>query len=206
MGIKIDLHLHTSRYSHDSKLPAEKLVAQAVRRGLDGVVITEHHHQWDEEELRELVEDSGAPGFVCLAGFEYTSAKGDLLIYGLTPDQAASFKPGAPPEDAAAKAADLGGVMIAAHATRQGLSFDERLLTLPLAAIEGYSTNMKPHDSRLAERLAKGANLPLIASSDAHRLGDVGRYFAEFDDVIREVADLQQALTNGRFRVGNGKG
>lgn len=181
-------------------MPPERLVKQAVKAGLEGVVITEHHHVWEQRELDELQKDFGAPGFVVLSGFEYTSSQGDLLFYGLTPDQSLDFVPGWTPEEAVEKARALGAACVAAHPTRSGLSFDERIFTLPLDAIEIQSVNLLEHEQRLAMGLTENTAALPIACSDAHRLQDVGRYSSEFFDPILSMADLKDALKRGRFR------
>jgi hypothetical protein len=201
MGLVIDLHLHTRRYSKCSRIDPSGLIAQAVRAGLDGLVITEHHHQWLQEELDELVLTSGHPGFLVLSGFEYTSSQGDLLVYGLTPDHVEQFKPGWPPERAAAQICELGGVCVAAHPTRAGLGFDERLESLPIAAMEVASVNLREHEQRLARNIAETLKIPATAGSDAHDLRDVGRYATEFEDLVLSMPDLQQSLRRGRFQV-----
>lgn len=121
MGILIDIHVHTKKYSQCSVLDPDRLIKQAVKAGLQGVVITEHHHQWELQELQELVTKSGEMGFILLAGFEYTSSQGDILVYGLSASQSREFKPGWSPEDTIAKAHELGAICIAAHPTRMGL-------------------------------------------------------------------------------------
>ncbi|HEO70753.1 MAG TPA: hypothetical protein ENN80_05770 [Candidatus Hydrogenedentes bacterium] len=201
MGLKIDLHVHTRRYSPCSRLDPERLVRQGVKAGLDGIVITEHHHQWLDEELAELVEAADAPGFLLLSGFEYMSRHGDLLVYGLEPNRVADLLPGMPPRDAVLMVRLWGGVCIAAHPTRAGMGFDEEILTLPVDAIEVCSTNLQPHEQRLARKLAQQAGKPAIAASDAHHLPDVGAYAAEFDDPIRSMRDLKRAIRRGRFRT-----
>ena len=201
MGLVIDLHLHTRRYSKCSRIDPARLIDQAVRAGLDGVVITEHHHQWSQEELDELVSASRHLGFLVLSGFEYTSAQGDLLVYGLMPEHAEQFRPGWPPERAAEQIRELGGVCVAAHPTRAGLSFDERLEKLPIAAMEVASVNLKEHEQRLACNIAETLKIPAAAGSDAHDLRDVGRYATEFEDLVLNMPDLQKALIHGRFHV-----
>ena len=200
MSLLIDLHVHTKRYSPCSAVPPERLVSQAVKAGLDGLVITEHHRQWSDDELALLVEQSTAPGFVLLSGMEYTSGQGDLLIFGLEAGQANGFEPWLSPEEAVRRAIDLGGVCVAAHPTRTGMGFDERLLTLPLAAIEVRSARLQEHEERLALRLSEQAGIPAVAGSDAHALREVGRYATAFDDVVQTMSDLQTGLKNGRFR------
>lgn len=200
MSLRIDVHLHTRRYSGCSKLDPNRLIKQAVKVGLDGVVIMEHHHVWGQEELDELLDASGEQGFLLLSGFEYTSTQGDVLIYGLGPEEAEAFKPGGPPEEAIERAMGLGAVCVAAHPTRAGLGFDERILSLPLAAIEVQSVNLKEHEQRLAINLAKNIEIPAITGSDAHNLDDVGCFTTDFFDPIRSMPELKEALERGRFR------
>lgn len=200
MPLSFDIHLHTARYSRDSKLDAARLIERAVRAGLDGVVITEHHHVWNDDELGELVEQSDDPGFILLSGFEYTSSQGDILIYGLTQEQSTEFVPGRSPEEAVERARSYGGACIAAHPTRAGLGFDERISTLGLDGLEVESVNLKPHEQRLARNLAEAIGHPMTGSSDAHRLEDVGRYATEFTDLVRNLPELVAALRAGRFQ------
>ncbi|MCC6698018.1 MAG: PHP domain-containing protein [Candidatus Hydrogenedentes bacterium] len=201
MGIILDIHLHTSRHSRCSRIRPEDLIDQAVRVGLDGLVITEHHYQWDQQELADLAAASRHPGFILLSAFEYSSSQGDLLVYGLEPQLAGEFRPGWPPERAAELVQHHGGVCIAAHPTRADLGFDERLATLPLVAMEVRSVKMKEHEQRLALNISEAMKIPAVAGSDAHDLHDVGRFATEFEDLITCSADLQSALSRGRFHV-----
>lgn len=201
MAFLIDMHMHTSRHSRCSRIDADKLIDRAVQAGLDGIVITEHHYQWSQAEIRDLVERSAHPGFLVMSGFEYTSSHGDLLIYGLPDERVHEFKPAWPPEKAAALAQRYGGVCVAAHPTRAGLSFDERIATLPLAALEVASVNLQPHEQRLARKLAESLNKPMVACSDAHDLAAVGAYTTAFTDLILGIGDLQAALVHGRFQA-----
>lgn len=201
MGIRIDIHLHTSRYSTCSMLDPEKLIDRAIRSGLDGVCITEHQYQWRQDELEQLARSAGRPGFVLLSGFEYWSSGGDILIYGLSAEQAAEFDPGWPPLKAVERANALGGVCVAAHPTREGLGFEADIVNLPVVALEAYSVNLQPHESRLALKIAEAMGLPATAASDAHELSAVGRYCTEFLDPVRNVQELHKALKSGRFRM-----
>lgn len=200
MALTIDLHLHTSRYSKCSRIDASKLIRRAVQAGLDGVVITEHHRIWENEEIEELKAQSDAPGFIVLSAFEYTSSQGDVLIYGLKASQEREFVPGRSPELVIERARELGAACIAAHPTRAGMGYDQRIFTMPLDAVEVRSVNLKEHEQRLAMNLAESAMLPPVACSDAHRLEDVGRYATEFFDPIQSIDDLKAALKRGRFR------
>jgi len=200
LGFLVDLHSHTKRHSQCSQIEPEALIYQAVKAGLDALVITEHHYQWSEADLEDLVERSGELSFPLLAGFEFMTQCGDVLVYGAPAREAQTMKPGMPPNEAVRAFHEMGAVCIAAHPTRMGMGFDERLLNLPVDAIEVCSVNLKEHEQRLAAQLAKDLGIKPVAASDAHQIRDVGRYATDFDDPIRTMKDLQESLRRGRFR------
>ncbi len=202
MGFKIDMHMHTRRYSACSHIEAEQIIHQADRAGLDAIVITEHHYQWGEEELQELERQAGPHRVMVWAGFEYTSTQGDILVYGLHSSLATGFPSMLRPEQVVEQVLAMGGFCVAAHPTRAGLSFDERIAQLPLTALEVHSVNMQEHEQRLAASLARSLKLPSVANSDAHNLAHVGAYFTEFERPVRSIKELQPALQHGKFRLG----
>ena len=204
MSLRIDLHVHTQLHSPCSHIDPSLLIRQAVKAGLDGLVITEHQYQWREEDLSALCARSGEQGFLLAAGVEYWSAQGDVLIYGLTHAQAMDVQKGLPLEQVIGIVHEMGGVCVAAHPTRAGMGFDQRIATMPLDAIEVRSVNLLEHEQRLAIQLADDLGLRKVASSDAHLIQDVGRYATAFPDPIRSMGDLQVALKNGRFQVEDG--
>jgi len=201
MSLRIDLHVHTQLHSPCSKIDPELLIYQAVKAGLDGLVITEHEYQWREEDLAALRDRSAEPGFLVLSGMEYWSKAGDILIYGLQHSDAMGMKRGLPPEEVVALVHEMGGVCVAAHPTRAGMGFDGRIATMPLDAIEVRSVNLLEFEQRLANYLADQIGRPKVASSDAHRLHDVGAYATEFLTPVQTMANLQDALKHGRFQM-----
>ena len=201
MAQLFDTHLHTRRHSGCSQIDEWQLIPAAVKAGLDGIVITEHHYQWTEAELQELVEAAEAPGFVVLAGFEYTARQGDILVYGLPPDVAESIEPYGDAVEVLDRFHAAGAFCVAAHPTRAGMGFDETIAVMPFDALEVKSVNLQPHEQRLAANLAAALEKPATMASDAHQLHDVGAYGMTFEDPVRGARDLQQALKRGRFRV-----
>jgi predicted metal-dependent phosphoesterase TrpH len=201
MALRFDTHLHTQRHSRCIQIDEHQLIETAVQRGLDGLVITEHHYQWSVAELAELAAEAGHEGFVLLAGFEYSSSKGDILMYGLSPEDVVSFPPGGDPEAMLALAQEMGAVCVAAHPTRASIPFDERILQMPFDGIEIQSVNLAAHEQRLAKKLAENLGIPGTSSSDSHRLEDIGAYSMEFDVPIRGMSDLLNAVKCGKFRT-----
>lgn len=201
MTLRLDTHLHTRRHSPCSSIDERLLVSRAIHAKLNGVVITEHHYQWSDEELAELREESLAPpNFLLLAGFEYSSRKGDILVYGLKPGHAAALEPGEQPEVALAYFHSLGAVCVAAHPTRERIPFDDRIFDMPFQGIEVQSVNLREHEQRLARKLAEGLGIPPTASSDAHRIEDVGAFATEFDGPISSMTEFAECLRSGKFR------
>ena len=78
--MKIDHHIHTSRYSPDSSIDPIKLVERASSVGLDAVVITEHDYQWQADELAVL--GARAPALRVFSGAEISAREGHFLVYG----------------------------------------------------------------------------------------------------------------------------
>lgn len=206
MGFLIDAHLHTRRHSRCSRMDESRMVRQAIQKGLQGLVITEHHYQWPAEELKALLDAAGEPAFTLLAGFELTTAMGDILIYGLSPAEVPDFPPREDPEVALKRAQDRGAVCFAAHPTRDGLGFDERIARMPFDGLETGSVNLKSHEQRLARRLAETLGCKPTVSSDAHRLEDLGAYALQFDAPIWSMADFCDSVRCGTFRPAAGFG
>jgi predicted metal-dependent phosphoesterase TrpH len=200
MSLLIDVHTHTNRYSACSVTPPERVIPQAVAAGLQGLILTEHFCQWPQEELDALQEEAGETGFLLLSGFEYSSADGDILVYGLPAEDATLFQPYAEARAVLEEYHRRGAVCVGAHPTRAGLGFDESIVDLPLDALEVGSVNLEPHEQRLAEKLAKNLDMRPIAGSDSHRAEDIGRYATEFDLPVQSMADFVEAVRAGAFR------
>ena len=55
-GTILDMHIHTTAGASDSGLSPEDLAAEANKRGLTGINITEHDRLWDTYKLNEYRE------------------------------------------------------------------------------------------------------------------------------------------------------
>ena len=76
----IDMHIHESTFSSDSKMTLEEIVKTAKERGLDGICITDH----DSMGLKEQAEEySGKTGFPIFVVIEFYSLCGDITAFGI---------------------------------------------------------------------------------------------------------------------------
>ena len=66
--MKVELHLHTSRYSGCSTATPAALMRKLVEAGYEAVYITEHDAVWPEREIARLQEDF--PAIRIFAGVE----------------------------------------------------------------------------------------------------------------------------------------
>ncbi len=71
----IEMHCHSREYSPCSHVSAVDLVKKAFELGLQGIVLTDHHHLWSEEALADLRQDAGVQDFfLVLSGQETATA------------------------------------------------------------------------------------------------------------------------------------
>jgi hypothetical protein len=93
--MRIDCHLHTSRYSGCSRLDPDIACRRALERGLDAVVLTEHQCQWPSEEIAALRRRF--PDLTLYSGLEATLDNGvDVVV--ITREQGLKIPFGLSPE------------------------------------------------------------------------------------------------------------
>jgi predicted metal-dependent phosphoesterase TrpH len=195
-GFRIDLHVHTARYSPCAEAVAPREIAVwALRAGLHGVVLTEHDILWEEEELETLQRQ--APELRLFRGIECTARGAHLVVIGV--GDAGHLDRGAPPELIAARAHEQGAAVILAHPFR-----DTPLSVIPPAmidAVEITSTSISADESTRAKRLAKRLGLPGVGCSDAHALSRIGWASTEFSTMPADERELAELIRSGKGKV-----
>ena len=77
----IDCHIHTSEHSSCAVIDAYAICSLALKRGLDAVVFTDHHHRWNRDELSPL--RNAFPDLGLYSGVEISlEGRQDLLVIG----------------------------------------------------------------------------------------------------------------------------
>ena len=188
--LKADLHLHSS-YSFDGRVPPKEIVEQAKRKGLDIVGITDHGTIAGAREAKKY-----AKGITVLIGQETKTLQGDILVFNV--NRNLEQKKDILETCKAVKKA--GGFIVIPHPFDPLRSGTEKVLNriLPfIDAIEGFNSRcFFGSSNRKAEHYAAVHGIPAIASSDAHRLVDIGRSYTLF-----EGSDLFRAIRNGRIKM-----
>jgi len=196
--MKFDHHLHTEKHSPDSRIDPDELIAHALRIGLDGVVITEHDYQWEDDELSELA--ARAAPLRVFSGVEVSAQEGHFLVYGL---------PSLDEVFAGITLAELvlivrrhEAAIVAAHPFRWEQPFHQIVAAHGpvFDALEMVSNNVTRETRALAESVLRTHPMGATGSSDAHEIATLGCYFTEFDRPINSLADFVAALRAGAFR------
>jgi predicted metal-dependent phosphoesterase TrpH len=189
---KFDHHLHTARHSPDSVIDPLVLIERARDAGLDGVVITEHDHQWEADELAELA--SRADGLRVFSGAEISAREGHFLVYGLPNlDEA---PPGITVAELVAVVRRHGAAIVAAHPFRWDQPFDVIVAEHGpvFDALELVSNNVSPDTRFKTEELLRSYPMGATGSSDGHEPDAVGCYYTQFPGPIATMSDFVAAL------------
>ena len=189
MLLNIDLHTHTRRYSRCSVLSPDQLCETAVARGLDALVITEHHYQWADDEIAVL--QTRHPAIKLYAGVEISCDDGrDYVVLGLSPGP---YGPAHMPVERFQSLLETrpGTFAFIAHCFRH--SADERgLANLRVDGIEVASYNILSRPQPLAgpaeivraelyHKWQKKMDWVPLCNSDGHSERMIGTFFSQIE-------------------------
>jgi hypothetical protein len=192
----IEIHCHTKEHSPCSKIAAHDLITKAIEKGLKGVVLTDHHYLWCDDELQELRVASRCPdNFIILTGQEVTTRDfDDVLVYGATE----TFPMGVSLGSIRSKAPEA--AIVWAHPYR-GIKRPgpDKLFAPELDGIEIFNRNHRLSQNVFAYKEWRTWGFVATAGTDVHD-EQVGIFPCVFDDEIVSIYDLSSAIKNGRCR------
>ncbi len=189
MLLKIDFHVHTDA-SKDCGSAVEHVVKTAVRKGLDGIAITDHNTTENNKMARELGRKHG---LVVISGEEVRTKKGDVLVFGL--------------KKTLPKDADIDEILRLAKKQR-ALVFAAHPHALLFHYPSSMKGAMKAHEFDGVEvfnsrtyffnhkgmEYAKKKNLVMVAGSDAHSLSEIGNAYTVLKVKEKSEAAVLEAL------------
>ena len=200
----IETHSHSKEHSACSYMSVTALVTRAAEIGLDGLIITDHGYVWPEEDLRAVVREVGAANLLVLSAPEITARdpetgkhEGDYLLFGCSE---------VPPDPTSAAGVvqfgqDRGGLVIAGHPFRCGMSAGARVFSLPLDGIEVYNQNHSPADVRRCQAVVERQGYLGLAGSDAHQVEQIGQFLTCLERPIATIAEFVTELRARRFTL-----
>jgi hypothetical protein len=171
-------------------------VCRAVHMGLQGLVITEHHHLWSSDALETLRRDAGVGDeFVLLGAQEVDTDIGHVLVFGA--DRTIGER---------TKLAELrrrfpDAALVWAHPFRNDrVPSDEALLNPLLDGVELFNSNHSPRGNYLALDAWHRLKFVATGGSDAHAVETAGRFPTQLDHPVASIAELAREIRHGRCR------
>lgn len=216
-GTILDLHVHTTVGSRDSRLTPEVLREEArALDAFDGFALTEHSARWTTDELQMLAGSAR----VVVNAREVETEYGHITVIGVGDD----LLRGAGSVAALREIVDAaGGAMISAHpfryfpgpwsllfpwsrawgaGTHENTFDPEELAQHPVFAlvdaIETLNVGSTLDQNRWAFDVARVLGIPTVGGSDAHGSRFLGRHATRFPDDIDDEAGLIAAIHAGR--------
>jgi predicted metal-dependent phosphoesterase TrpH len=197
--MKIDLHTHSS-YSNDGVFSPEKLIKSALKKGLDGIALTDHNTTAGWTEAIEVAKKLNA---VLILGEELKIKKngktmGEILGYFIKEE----INPkGKTVEQAIEEIRKQGGIAIIAHPYHWKKAFKDLEKYKNLAdGIEAFnSRSQSKKENHKSIDFAKKNNLAMTAGSDCHSPFEVGDAFTE--SKAKNIEEFKQDILNKRVKI-----
>ena len=181
--MKYDLHIH-SRYSSDGVLDPEKIVRIAIKRGLNGIAITDHNTIKGGLEAKRYENED----FKVIVGSEISTDRGEIIGLFLSEEIKSNDV-----QDVISEIKDQNGIIIIPHPfdeLRHSAFHPTEEDTKFIDCIEGFNSRcvfQKYNENAIG--FAKNHNLLITAGSDAHFLNEVGNA-----GIITKTEDIREAI------------
>ena len=187
--MKYDLHSH-SKYSSDGILDPRKIIKVAIKKGLDGIAVTDHNTIKGGLEAKKYETDD----FNVIIGSEVMTTKGEVIGLFLSEEiKSKDFY------DVIGEIKAQNGIVVLPH------PFDEwRYASFPAKEDVKYIDNIEIFNSRCvkkkyndnAGKFAKKYKLGVTGGSDAHFANEIGHA-----GIIVETDDVYEAILKNNLQV-----
>ena len=195
--MKVELHLHTSRYSMCADATPFELMDALIESGYDAVFLTEHDAVWSDWEIEDL--RGRYPAIRIFSGVEITFSWDPiqhLLVLGTNDPAYLEIED---PVAVVRRAREAGHLTIAAHPFRWDGAGEVLEQDPPPDAIEYRTCNQNAAQALQALTAAVERKLPLVNSGDVHALSFVNRYWIETTRPLAEAQDIRPIVLGGHY-------
>jgi len=197
--MKIDLHTHTY-YSNDGVFSPEQIIKAALKKGLDGIAITDHDTTAGWQDAITAAKKLNA---VLILGEEMKVKKngktmGEIIGYFMKEE----INPkGKTVEQVIEEIRKQEGIAIIAHPYHWKKAFKELDKYKNMAdGIEVFnSRSQSKKENQRSLDFAKKNNLPMTAGSDCHSPLEAGRAFTESD--AKDLNEFKNDILNKRVKI-----
>ena len=195
MKLRIDMHVHTIYskhwfWGHDSLNKPRELIKVAIKKGLNGLAITDHDSVKGSLVAKKVARSF--KGFKIITGSEIKTLDGEVLGLGIKKDVTKLLGL----DETIERIHDLGGIAVAPHPFgsyifRQCL----REKSVKADGIEVFNATLLKYANSQALDLANSFKKPMTAGSDAHGLRELG------NGAIECSGDPLEAIMKKRVRI-----
>lgn len=195
--MKVELHLHTSRYSSCAVNTPDEMIARLVEAGYHAAYITEHNEVWSDEELADL--QAAFPAIRIFPGMELTigdSWQEHLVVLGSNDPEYLRIDE---MPDVLARAEAQGCLTVLAHPYR----FDNGATMLDKGlrpdALEYFTNNHAPENAARSQAVAAAMGLRLVNAGDSHGLSFIDRFWIETAGPLEQAKDIRRIVLAGDY-------
>lgn len=198
--MKIELHLHTSRYSPCAIDNPDVLMRRLVREGYEAVYITEHERMWSHAEIRLLQQ--AYPQIRIFGGVELSMGRvggTHLLVLGTTDQEYIWLQ--SEPDAVIQKARAQGHLTVLAHPFRWPEGFEMLQAGMLPDALEYLTNNHNGTMAAESHQAAETFGLKLVNAGDIHAAQSLGQFWIESDFPLDGPADIRPIVLGGRYTL-----
>lgn len=207
--LKADLHLHTSEDPLDSwqiNYSAKELIDLASLKGFDVLAITNHNQVYHNKKITDYANKKK---ILLIPGAEIEIDKKHVLVYNLRNEEIKKIKTF---EDLKKIKQKKKILVLAPHPYYKLFPCLGKLLEENITIFDGieychFYLSWFNQPNKKAKKIAKKNNLPMIGTSDAHNLWELGTTYSLIDSkkdilsVIRAVKEGNVILKTNPIRV-----
>ncbi len=202
----LDLHNHSIK-SDDARAKVENYCQWIQKRDLeiDGFVLTEHR-QYDADSDYRAIEDEF--GILILKASEVETDYGHVLVFGVNEDMQNAFdftKIRLSCQTVVDAVKRCGGIAVPCHPGRTKVGMlahvEERGPVDGVEVIEVLNGGSRGSENADALALATRLECFGVGGSDAHIVSHIGRCATKFENDIKSVEGLVDALRAGKYEA-----
>ncbi len=193
--MKVELHLHTSRYSGCAVNTPTEMMQRLIETGYGAVYLTEHDAVWPYDRLADL--QATFPEIKTFSGVELSITSHHLLVLGTNDPSYLDMYDEA---DVLARAADEGHLTILAHPFRWESGAE--MLDKPLLpdAIEFRTPNHDFREAEISAATAEQLGLALVNAGDSHSVQMIDKFWIETASPIEQADDIRRIILSDAYK------